>query len=239
MTAAWQPPASPPPSPRRTSLTGPVVLTAVGVLLLVGALVAALATAGGFVGALRTDVLTLRGEPGPAVLGRADAPGVAQVELVAGERYAVHLVVHQGDVPEGERPRLEQDVLLQAPSGTVVAADGAPGVSTRTAAGGRVAVSVGAFTAPEDGTYTMVVPPAELDGAWVAVAPDKDFAPFFTAIWGTVLGTFLTIGLGLVGGGALVAGVVWWVLRARARRTTGPAGSVGPTGPYGPPPVAP
>ncbi|ADG76246.1 hypothetical protein Cfla_3367 [Cellulomonas flavigena DSM 20109] len=223
----------PVPAPRRTSLTGPVTVTAVGVLLLVGALVAAVVTAGGFVGALRTDVLTRDGEPGPAVLAWTAAPGAVQVQLDGGERYAVYLVVRADDAPEGERPRLEQDVLLQAPSGEVVAADGAPGVNMRTAAGGRVAATVGAFTALEDGTYTLAAPPAGFDDAWVAVASDKPFVPFFSAIWGTVLGVFVVIGLGIGGGGALVGGVVWWVLRARARRGVGPGG-----GPAGPPPGA-
>lgn len=230
MTAAWQPPAPPPPAPRRTSLTGPVVLTGVGVLLLVGSLLAALVTAGGFVGLLRTDVLTRDGAPGSAVVGWASAPGAEQVWLEGGERYAVYLVVDADDVADGERPRMAQDVLLQAPSGEVLAADGSPGVDMRTGVRGSVAATVGAFTAPESGSYAMAVPPTQYDGAWVALAPDKPFAPFFTAIWGTVLGVFVVIGLAIGGGSLLVGGVVWWVLRARARRAAAvrPGSAPGP-----------
>lgn len=221
------PPPLPAAAPRRTSLTGPVVLTAVGVLLLVGALLAAVATAGVLVGALRTDVLTRDGEPGPAVLAVTVAPGAVEVDLVAGERYAVYVVVPADAAPAGERPDLEQDVLLRAPSGEVLAADGAPGVNVRTAAGGRVAATVGAFTAPESGTYAVAAPPTAVDDTWVALAPDQAFVPFFSAIWGTVLGAFVVIALVMGGGGAVVGGVVWWVLRARAGRARGP---VSPTG---------
>ncbi|MCC2333663.1 hypothetical protein LJN56_03450 [Cellulomonas sp. zg-Y908] len=85
-------------------------------------------------------------------------------------------------------------------------------------AGGWTAASVGAFTAPESGTYEVTAPPAAVQDAWVAVTPDTAFAPFFASIWGTVLGVFLVIGLGAAGMAALIGGIVWWVLRARARR---------------------
>jgi len=220
------PPVPPHPSaaapapvpPRRTSLAWPVVLTVVGLLLLVAALAAAVGTVGGFVGAVRSDVLTSDGRPGAAVLAAAPAPGAARVDLEAGERYAVHLVVPRSASGEDDRPDLPEDVLLLAPSGEVVAADASPGVTMTSTAGGLVAVSVGAFTAPETGTYEMAVPSAGLPDAWVALTADKAFAPFFASVWGTVLGVFVVLGLGFVGCGAVVTGVVWWVVRARARR---------------------
>ncbi|MBO0898849.1 hypothetical protein J1G44_06575 [Cellulomonas sp. zg-ZUI199] len=211
------PAASPPAAPRRPSLTWPVVLTVVGLLVLVAALAAAVGTAGAFVGAVRSDVLTSDGQPGVAVLAAAPAPGAARVHLTEGERYAVHLVVPSGASREDDRPDLPEDVLLLAPSGEVVAADGSPGVTMTSTAGGLVAVSVGAFTAPQTGTYEMAVPSAGVPDAWVALTPDKEFAPFFASIWGTVLGVFVVLGLGFVGSGAVITGVVWWVVRARAR----------------------
>lgn len=217
-------PSSPPEErPRRTSVGGPVALTVTGALLLVGALVVAVLTAGRFVGAVRSDVLTLDGKPGAAVLGSADAPGATTVELTAGERYAVYLVVPKDAVGDDERPDLPGDVVLQAPSGEVVTADGSPGVNMRTGTGGQVAATVGAFTAPESGEYEVAVPSAGVPGAWVAIAPDKPFAPFFGAIWGTVAGVFVVIGLSVVGVGVLAGGIVWWVLRVRARRAVGVA----------------
>lgn len=207
------------PAHRRASLVGPVLLTVVGALLLVGALAVAVVTAGGFVGAVRSDVLTRDGGPGAAVLASARAPGAASVELTAGERYAVYLVVPREAVGDDERPDLDEDVLLRTPSGAVVAADGSPGVNVTTSVRGWTAATVGAFTAPETGTYEMAVPDTGVTDAWVALAPDKPFAPFFGAVWGTVAGVFVVIGLSVVGVGVLVGGVVWWVLRARARRT--------------------
>ncbi|MBO9569622.1 MULTISPECIES: hypothetical protein [Cellulomonas] len=208
----------PPPRPRRTSVTGPVWLTAVGVVLLLGALVAFVATIGGFVGAVRSDVLTNDGRPGAAVLASADAPGATEVVLTAGERYAVYLVVPRDAVRDDERPELAEDVLLMAPSGAVVEADGSPGVSMQTGAGGRVAATVGAFTAPESGRYTVAVPPADASDAWVAIAADKPFGPFFGSVVGTVLGVFVVIGLSAAGFGMTLGGAIWWVLRVRARR---------------------
>ncbi|MBO3089371.1 hypothetical protein [Cellulomonas dongxiuzhuiae] len=212
-------PSSPVPAPRRTSLAGPVTLTVTGVVLLLVALVLAVVAAAGFVGAVRSDVLTRDGRPGSAVLVSADAPGATSVELTAGERYAVYLVVPRDAVRDDERPDLDEDVLLLAPSGAVIEADDSPGVNMESGVGGLVAVTVGAFTAPETGTYDMAAPPADVPGAWVALAPDKPFGPFFGAIWGTVLGVFGVLGLSAVGFGALVGGIVWWVVRARARRS--------------------
>ena len=223
MSAPWQQPVPPQPPARKTSLVGPVVLTGVGALLLVGTLVAAVVTAGVFLGAVRSDVLTPDGRPGAAVLASAPAPGAASVELTAGERYAVYLVVPRDSLRDGESPSLEEDVLLMAPSGEVVRADDAPGVTMNEGMGDLRAGTVGAFLAPQTGTYQMAVPPAGVDGAWVALAPDRAFAPFFGAIGGTVLGVFVVIGLGGAGLGALVAGIVWWVVRARARRQVAPA----------------
>ena len=219
------PPPPLPPAPRRTSLTGPVVLTVVGVLMLIGSGVAALLTAGAFVSAVSSDVLTRDGQPGPAVLVSADSPGATSVDLTAGERYAVYLVVPRGSLGDGERPDLDEDVLLLSPSGHVVEAGDAPGVNMATTAGDWRTATVGAFTAPETGTYEVAVPAAGVPGAWVALTADTPFGPFFGSIVGTVVGVFVVIGLGAVGFGVTVGGVVWWVVRARARRTAGtPAG---------------
>lgn len=223
MSAPWPPAATPPapqPRARRTSLVAPVVLTSVGALCLLGALVAVVVVAVVLTRAMGSDVLTLRGEPGPAVVARADAPGATTAELTAGDRYDVHLVVPRRAVDDDEDPTLGDDVLLLSPSGDVVAADGSPGVRQRTAHGSWVAVSVAAFDAPETGTYQVAVPSAGIDGAWVALVPERAFGDFFVAIWGSVLGMFVVVGLGLAGLGATTGGAVWWVLRARARRAT-------------------
>lgn len=211
---------APVPARPRTSLVGPVVLTVVGVLLLVGALVVALSTAGRFVGLVTSDVLTSDGRPGSAVLAAVDAPGSTTVDLTAGERYAVYVVVPRDTLGEGGRPDLTEDVVLRAPSGETVAADGSPGVNMREGLGDQVAGTVGAFTAPETGTYEMTAPPAAR-GAWVALAPDKPFLPFFGGVWATVFGVFGVFVLGALGFAVLAGGIVWWVLRVRTRRRLG------------------
>lgn len=209
---------APVPAPRRTSVTGPVLLTAGGALLLVVALVVGVLTAVGLVRTVDTGVVRADGGPGPAVLAWADAPGATTVDLDAGERYVVHAVAPRSSVRGDDGPRLTEPVLLQAPSGQVVAADRSPSVTSRSGRGGVVATTVGAFTAPEAGTYRVAVPPASAPGTWVALTPDQEFGPFFGAIAGTVLGVFVVLGLAGVGFVMLVGGVVWWVLRVRARR---------------------
>jgi hypothetical protein len=63
------------------------------------------------------------------------------------------------------------------------------------------------------------VPAAQVPDAWVAIAADKPFAPFFGAVAGTVLGVFVVLGLSAIGFAMTVGGVIWWVLRVRARRS--------------------
>ncbi|QGQ18075.1 hypothetical protein GC089_00805 [Cellulomonas sp. JZ18] len=199
---------------------GPVVTTCAGVVALLVALVVGLLAARTFLGLVTTDVLTASGAPGPSAVAAADAPGVTTATLEAGERYAVHLA-YDGST----EPRLTEDVLLRAPSGTVVAADDDPAVDGSFGAGAWSVVSVSAFTAPESGTYDVAVPPATLEGARVLIAPDQDVAPFVGGILGTVAGAFGVVLIGAFGGGLVLGGVIWWVVRARARRTAGPATS--------------
>lgn len=210
--------ALPPPPARRTSLVGPVVTVAVGTLVLLVTLVLGVVTAREFVGLVRSDVLTASGDAGPAVVAESDAPGRTTATLEAGQRYAVHLAWSGGATPS-----LTQPVLLRAPSGDVVVADGAPGVDTESGAGRWSVVSVAAFTAPESGTYEVAVPSAGVGDARVLLAPDRDVAPFVGGIVGTIAGVFAVILLGAFGTGLVLGGVVWWVVRARARGAARPA----------------
>ncbi|QCB92330.1 hypothetical protein [Cellulomonas shaoxiangyii] len=213
-------PGTPQPAPvRRTSLTGPVVTTSLGVLVLVATLAVGLLTVRAFVGVLSTDVLTSSGAPGPDVVADADAPGMTTAELEAGQRYAVHLAWRDGSGPAD--PALTEDVLLQAPSGAVLAADGDPAVDSSFAVGAWSITSVAAFTAPESGTYQVAVPPADVDGARVLIAPDQDAAPFVGELLASIAGVFGVILLGSFGTGLVLGGVIWWVVRARARRAAG------------------
>jgi hypothetical protein len=225
VTAAPYPsPQHPAPQParpdRRTSLTGPVVTTSIGVLVLLATLVVGLLTARTFVGLVTSDVISSSGEPGPDVVADAPAPGATTATLEAGQRYAVHLAwPAQGAI----EPRLTDVVLLQAPSGVVVAADGDPGVDGTFTAGTWSIETVAAFTAPESGTYQVAVPAADVTAARVLVAPDQDVAPFVGGVLGSVAGVIGVLLLGAFGAGLVLGGVIWWVVRARARRAVRPA----------------
>lgn len=208
--------ALPPPRPRKTSLVGPVVTTSVGVVAMLVAVVVGLLAARTFVGLVTTDVLTASGQPGPAALAAVEAPGTTTATLEAGRRYAVH-VAYDGPT----EPQLTEDVLLRAPSGAVVAADEDPAVDTNFDAGTWSVVSVSAFTAPESGTYDVAVPPATVEGARVLVAADQDVAPFVGGILGTIAGAFGVVLIGAFGGGLVLGGVIWWVVRVRNRRRPG------------------
>lgn len=208
------PPARP---ARSTSLTGPIWLTASGVVVLLVAIGVGIGTVLLLIGTASSGVLTMNGHAGSDVIAEVDAPGTGTVELEAGERYALHLVT-PGFSDDAD---LLGEVQLVAPSGDTVDVDGSPAVHMETTMGGWHAESVAAFTAPEDGVYDMTVPSADVDDARVLVASDQDFAPFFAGIFGSVLGVFLAIGLGMLGLGLTVGGTIWWVLRARARREAG------------------
>ncbi|MFS0704033.1 hypothetical protein AB6N23_05855 [Cellulomonas sp. 179-A 9B4 NHS] len=222
MTAAPYPAPQParPDRPRSTSLTGPVVTTSIGVLVLLAALVVGLLTARTFVGLVTSDVLSSSGEPGPDVVADAPAPGATTATLEAGQRYAVHLAWPAQSAIE---PRLTDVVLLQAPSGDVVAADGDPAVDGTFTAGRWSIETVAAFTAPESGTYQVAVPTADVADARVLLAPDQDVAPFVGGVLGSVAGVFGVLLLGAFGAGLVLGGVIWWVVRARARRAVRPA----------------
>ncbi|NTW39416.1 MAG: hypothetical protein HGA44_05935, partial [Cellulomonadaceae bacterium] len=151
---------------------------------------------------------------GSGVIAEVDAPGTGTVELEAGERYALHLVTPG----YGDDADLLGDIELTAPSGDTVDVDGSPTVHMETTMGSWHAESVAAFIAPEDGVYEITVPSADVDDARVLVAPDQAFAPFFAGIFGSVLGVFVAIGLGILGLGLTIGGIIWWVFRSRARR---------------------
>ncbi|NYI58933.1 hypothetical protein [Cellulomonas soli] len=200
---------------RKTSLTGPVWLTVSGAVLILIALAIGAGTAVLLFRTAGSGVLTFSGEPGSSVIAEVDAPGTTTVDLVAGERYAVHLVE---PATAGGLGDLVGDVHLLAPSGETVVADGTPGVDSTSTMGDVTARSVAAFTAPEDGTYVLAVPSADVDHARVLLAPDQAFAPFFAGIFGSILGVFAAVLIGLLGTGMAVGGGIWWGFRVRARR---------------------
>ncbi|WP_258724381.1 hypothetical protein [Cellulomonas sp. NS3] len=205
------------PAPPR-STRGAKILTAGGALVLLLTLALSIGVARVFLGVLPLGILTSQGEPGSAVVASLDAPGVTEVELAA-DRYAVYVAQPSaGRDDADDAAGLAADLLVAAADGTVVDTSRGPQVTSTTGGGGVTARTVASFTITEPGTYTVVSPPTE-DGspATVLLAPDQDFAPFFAGIFGSILGVFLAIGLGLVGLLMLAGGIVWWVLARRTR----------------------
>ncbi|RYV49965.1 hypothetical protein [Pengzhenrongella frigida] len=211
--AAPAPAPAPPPAVTRRSTRGAKILTAVGALLCVAAVVLGVFTARQFVGLLPLDLLGPDGSAGSAVVGTVDAPGTAQVQLEAG-RYAI-LIAQREPAGLGE---LAGDLEVTGPDGTSVATGGGAQVSVNAGRGGVRARSVGAFVVAEPGSYTVTAPPLT-DGstATVMLTPDQDFVPFFTGIFSTVFGVFGVMVVGFVGFGMTVGGIVWWAIVRRPR----------------------
>ncbi|MGW6130188.1 hypothetical protein ACWFNE_09195 [Cellulomonas sp. NPDC055163] len=210
---------SPAAASTRRSTRGATILIAGGVLVLLLTLALGTGVARVFLGVLPLGVVTSQGEPGSAVVASLDAPGVTEVELAA-DRYAVYLAQPSVDRERGDGAGsgLASDLVVTAADGAAVDTSRGPQVTSTTGGGGVTARTVASFTITEPGTYTVAAPPTE-DGspATVLLAPDQDLAPFLTGIFGSILGVFLTIGLGLVGFLMLAGGIVWRVLARRTR----------------------
>jgi hypothetical protein len=173
-----------------------------------------------FVGLLPTDLLTLDGEPGAAVVAVVDAPGTTTATLEADTRYVVLVAEPAVDTDEGaDTADLDGDLEVVAPDGSRSTATLPAGVNVTATAGRTTVHSVGAFETGAAGEHTLVAPTAA-GGATdvrVMIAPDQPFLPFFTGIFGTVFGVFVVIGATLLGVPMLVLGIVWWRRRAAAR----------------------
>lgn len=206
-----------PAAPRSTR--GAKILTFAGAFVLLVTLALSVGVARVFLGVLPTGVVTSDGEPGAAVVASLDAPGAAEVELAA-DRYAVYLLQPStgGDGDDADPVDLATDLLVSSSDGTVVDTSRGAQVTMSAGGGGRTAHTVASFTITDPGTYSVIAPATE-DGspATVLLAPDQDFAPFFVGIFGSIVGVFLAIGLGLVGFLMLAGGIVWWVLARRTR----------------------
>ncbi|WP_149204871.1 hypothetical protein [Actinotalea subterranea] len=204
-------------APGRRSTRGARILTAVGALFMIGALVVAFLSARTFVGLLPVDVLDGDGEPGPAVLLTVPAPGTGEVTLDAGTDYALFTVVDAQDSDSsGADDVLDAEVAVTGPDGTAVEVRGSADVDMSTGGGGRHASTVGSFETDAAGTYTVIVPAAQQQHVEVLVTQDQPVLPFVGGIFGTIAGAFAAVLLGILGVGMLIGGVVWWVLRRRS-----------------------
>ena len=201
-----------PQRPGGTSLGGPVTITTIGVLLLVATAVVAFFVVRTFVSIVPFGVLDGSGNPGSASVASTSAPGTTTATLEPGY-YDLYLVV-----PASEQyARLEGTAELVHADGTSVTAE-PPGVNGTATMGGSRAFIVAGFRVETAGEHTLTVPVASSPDAQVVLVEGHDLAGFMSGVFGTVGGVFLAIGLGVVGFGLTVGGVIWWVVRARARR---------------------
>ena len=107
--------------------------------------------------------------------------------------------------------------MLTGPNGTTRVVAEPPRVSADVSLGGSRAFAVGGFRVTQAGEHTIEVPAADVPDAQVVLVEGTETAAFVSGVLGTVGGTIAAIGLGVLGFGLTVGGVIWWVVRARAR----------------------
>ncbi len=217
------PQARPPAAPPETSTRGPAWLTVVGAVLVLITIGLAIAVTRTFVGLVDSDLLGPGGAPGSAVVVAVDAPGEGTAELAADTRYAVALVT-AWDGRDEPTTDLADDVLVRGPDGEQHEASLSPGVTVSASRSDTTARTVASFRTDAAGAYALEVP-GTTDGtqAQVYVLEDQPFLPFFTGIFGTVLGVLAAVFTALLGVPMLVLGIVWWRRRLAARRAVAAA----------------
>ncbi len=219
------------PLPVKTSTTGPKILTAVGVLMLIATIAVVVVVVQLFLSVLPTGIVSDHGAPGPEAAGGTQVPGTATLHLEANTTYVVYLA-QPSSSPSVE---LSDQVEVITPSGQAAGPTPVPGSSiTVNAVSAR---SIFAFLSGPAGEYTITAPPlVDPDAApWatVVVAPGDDLPSFFGGLFGTISGVFLAIGLGVVGLIVTTIGAIWWYTRRKDQRRVA-AGQHGPAGPGGP-----
>lgn len=176
-----------------------------------------------FIGLFPLGVLDADGRPGADAIGSASAPGSMNVDLDAGTRYAVWLLV-----PSGSSGVLDALPTVSGPGGGDVHVSATTQVSSQMTQGGTSARTVAGFRASDSGGHTLVVPGSSPPGAMVMVTEDQPIGPFISGIFGTVAGALAAVLLGILGAGLTIGGGIWWAMR-RNRGTVG--------GPVPPPPA--
>lgn len=200
----------------RTSRKGPITLTAVGVVLLIGAVVVAVMVARLFLSVVPFGVVSADGGPGTDALGGAEVPGEVTVVLEADSVYAVYLA-HPASAVEAE---LLDQVAVTAPDGAEVSQIPAP--ASTTTINDVSASSIFTFRTGAAGEYTVTAPPLTVSSdaprASVIVAPHQAFGGFMSSLLSSIAGVFIALGLGGAGLVLVLIGAIWWYTRSRTRK---------------------
>ena len=189
---------------------GPTVMTWIGAVLLLAALVAAGLGAASFLSVLPTGIVTSEGEPGPDAVGGGAVPGEREVYAMEGERIVVWEVTARGEDFTVHR----DDVQVLGRDGEVPVR--APSVSSTSSRGEVQARAVAEFLVPVEGGYTVVVDGSADSGSGFLLVPGDSFGGFFSGLLSTIALWFVAIGGGIVAVFLLAGGIAWGMLRARA-----------------------
>lgn len=209
------------------STRGPRALTVLGVVVLLGALVAGSVAVVLVVRALPTGVVGPDGGPGPDVVAVVEPGREARAELTAGAYHVWSATPARGagdgdatsdgasgGLPDGARDVVER-IRVTDPAGD----DDVPvrrGWLSGTSRNGRhLAVTVAGFDTSRSGTHVLHVPSLPgTDDAHLLLTADRGAATFVGAVLGTVAAVMAALVLAAVGLGLALGGGVWWYRRA-------------------------
>lgn len=200
-----------PAPPQKTSTTGPMIMTIVGIVLAVIALVLVIAGIVRFADTVSEDALEMRHGDRDGVQVRADIPEPAAFTAEEGTTYAVLFFGSPQDEVDVD------DLTVTGPRGEDV--DLVASHVSYSTSSSRTTTYLATFEADDAGTYTLTVdgPSAGVDGE-LAVTDDELVVDL---VLGAVSGVLLLVaGLitGATGLGLAIGGAVWWTVRRRAAR---------------------
>lgn len=202
-----------PAPPQKTSTTGPMVMTIVGIVLSVIALVLVIVGIVRFADTVSEDALDLRGSDRDDIMVRTDIPEPATFVADESTTYAVLFFGSPQDEVDVD------DLTVTGPRGEDVGLV-ATHMSYSSSSPRTTTTYLATFETDEAGTYTVTVdgPSAEVDGE-LAVTDDEVVVDL---VLGAVSGVLLIIAgalTGAVGLGLGIGGAVWWIVRRKTART--------------------
>lgn len=202
--------------PVKTSTRGPKLLTAIGALCLVGAVVVAVIVVRLFLSVVPFGITSADGGPGNNAVGGVEVPGEVTLTLDGDTTYAVYLAHPSA----ADGIVLADRVTVTGPGGAEVAR--VAGASDHSTTNSVSAESLFTFRTGSAGEYTVDAPPlagpAATPWAQVIVAPQKALGGFLGSLFGTIAGVFVTIGLAGAGVVMVLIGGIWWYTRSKARK---------------------
>ena len=207
-------PRNHPGVPPRSSTTGAKVLTGVGAVVAVVALVLVVVGITRLADTVSEDALDVRPGADVSVEVREDIPGPARFMAERDTRYAVLFIG-----PAEEEVDVD-DLVVTGPDGAQV--DLSESGMSYTFSSSRTTTYLATFESDDAGSYTLsVTGPSETARGDLAIIDDELIAGL---VVGAVSGVLLIVAgvfTGLVGVGLLVGGGVWWAVRRSSAGGTG------------------